>query len=65
VNADYRKGWRAACAAVAANLRNDSPAYDNADPNVGELLRDLADEIEATPPPRTMVVVDEAGKRLL
>jgi hypothetical protein len=65
MNADFRKGWRAACAAVAKGLRNDAPRYADFDPVVGELLRDLAGEIEEMPPPKTMTVVDENGGRLL
>jgi len=66
MNADFRKGWRAALAKVAANLRNDAPAYAAiGDPKVCELLRDLAGEIEVMAPPHTMTVVDEEGRRLL
>ncbi len=64
MNQEFRRGWRAACAAVAKNLRNDSPTYDKADPNVGELLRDLADEIEVMHPPKTLTIVDADGKRI-
>jgi hypothetical protein len=46
---EYSHGWQAACERIAANLRNDAPSYDKVDAVVGELLRDLADEISHTP----------------
>jgi hypothetical protein len=56
VNADFRRGWRAACAAAAETLRHIADT---------KALRELADRLETRQPPGTMTVVDEEGKQLL
>lgn len=62
MNAEFRKGWSAACAAVAEGIRKGVTTRGT---EMGVALCELADEIEATPPPKTMTVVDEEGRRLL
>lgn len=69
MNAEFRRGWRAACEAVAAQIREGvttgPPATEPTTQKFDAGLLRLADHIEATPPPKTMTVVDENGERLL
>jgi hypothetical protein len=59
--AAFRRGWRAACAAIAGRVRRGE-YFPFAPP--GEAGQ-VAVAIEDTPPPKTLTVVDEKGGRLL
>lgn len=47
---DYERGYVDAAKQVAKDLRNDARYYDRIDRIAGELLRDLAGEIEKMKP---------------